>query len=118
MTRTYATVWDAIKDTPEEAVAIKRRADVMIAITGKVEGWKVTQREAARRLGITQPRLNELLKGRISRFSLDALMALADHAGLMVKIAIRNRGGRPAVRSAAAAARSRHAPSVKSRKKA
>jgi predicted XRE-type DNA-binding protein len=94
MTTTYATVWDAIKDTPEEAATMKRRADVMVAITGKVEGWNVTQREAARRLGVTQPRLNELLKGRISRFSLDALMALADRAGLTVKIAIRDRGER------------------------
>jgi predicted XRE-type DNA-binding protein len=101
MTKTYATVWDAIEDTPEEAAAMKRRADVMIAITGKVERWKVTQREAAHRLGITQPRLNELLKGRVSRFSLDALMELADRAGLTVKIAIRDRNGRPAVRSAA-----------------
>jgi predicted XRE-type DNA-binding protein len=52
---TYASVWDAIEDTPEDAAAMKLRADVMIAITGKVRAWKVTQREAARRLGITQP---------------------------------------------------------------
>jgi predicted XRE-type DNA-binding protein len=101
MTTTYATVWDAVGDTPEEAATMKRRADVMIAITGKVEGWRVPQREAARRLGITQPRLNELLKGRISRFSLEALMALADRAGLTVKIAIRDRRDRAAAHSAA-----------------
>jgi predicted XRE-type DNA-binding protein len=85
----YETVWDAVEDAPEKAAAMKLRADVMIALTAKVHGWKVPQREAARRLGITQPRLNELLRGRISAFSLDALMALTNRAGLMVKIAIR-----------------------------
>jgi predicted XRE-type DNA-binding protein len=98
--QTFATVWDAIEDTPEDAAAMKLRADVMIAITGKVRSWKVTQREAARRLGITQPRLNELLKGRISRFSLDALMVLAPRAGLTVKIAIRDSNARAAARTA------------------
>jgi predicted XRE-type DNA-binding protein len=91
---TRATVWDALEDTPEKAAALKRRADVMTAITIKVRGWDVTQREAARRLDITQPRLNELLKGRISAFSLDALTALAERAGLMVKIAIHDARGK------------------------
>lgn len=88
---TYATVWDAIEDTPEKAAAMRLRASVMIAVTKKVQSWKVTQREAASRLGITQPRLNELLKGRISAFSLDALMALASRAGFMAEIALRSR---------------------------
>jgi predicted XRE-type DNA-binding protein len=88
--RTYATVWDAIEDTPEDAAAMKLRADAMMAITGKVRAWNVTQREAARRLGITQPRLNELLKGRVSKFSLDALMSLADRAGLKPKVVFRD----------------------------
>jgi predicted XRE-type DNA-binding protein len=89
----YATVWDAIEDTPEKAAAMRRRANVMIAVANKVESWGVSQREAARRLGITQPRLNELLKGKLSAFSLDALMALADRAGFVVKIAISERRG-------------------------
>jgi predicted XRE-type DNA-binding protein len=71
--QTFADVWDAIEDTPAEAAAMRARADVMTAITVKVRTWKVTQREAARRLGITQPRVSELLNGKISRFSLEAL---------------------------------------------
>jgi len=89
-TETYPSVWDVVEDTPEDAAAMKMRADVMIAITRKVRTWKVTQREAASRLGITQPRLNELLKGKISKFSLDALMALAPRAGLTVKVVFRD----------------------------
>jgi predicted XRE-type DNA-binding protein len=96
--QTFADVWDAIEDTPQDAAAMRLRAEVMIAVTSKVRAWKVTQREAARRLGITQPRLNELLRGKISAFSLDALMALAPRAGLMPKVVFRD----VAPRSAAA----------------
>lgn len=64
-TQTFANVRDAIEDTPEEAVAMTARSDVMMIITARVRSWKVTQRQAARRLGITQPRLNDLLKGHI-----------------------------------------------------
>lgn len=45
--------------------------------------------EAARRLGITQPRLNALLKSRIDQFSLDALVNIANRAGLDVRLVIR-----------------------------
>lgn len=86
MTTTTATVWDAIADTPEESVALKVRADLMIAIRGTVRGWDVTQQEAARRLGITQPRLSELLSGKIAKFSLDALVSVAHRAGLEVRV--------------------------------
>jgi len=50
---------------------------MMMAITETVTAWHVTQIEAARRLGVTQPRLNDLLRGRVGKFSLDALVALA-----------------------------------------
>ena len=88
MTDTFATVWDAIGDTPEETAAMKMRADIMIAITNKVRAWDITQREAARRLGITQPRVNDLLAGKFSKFSLDALVSLAPHAGLGLRLSV------------------------------
>jgi predicted XRE-type DNA-binding protein len=59
MTKNFATVWDAIEDTPDAAAAMRMRADLMMSIGGMVRGWGKPQREAARRLGITQPRLNE-----------------------------------------------------------
>jgi predicted XRE-type DNA-binding protein len=86
MTQTFASVWDAIMDTPEEAAAMKVRSNLMMAIESMVRSWNVTQREAARRLGITQPRLNDLLKGKISNFSLDAPVSLAPIAGLQVEV--------------------------------
>jgi predicted XRE-type DNA-binding protein len=63
---------------------------VMIAIKAAVQGWKTTQARAARRLGITQPRLNDLLHGKINKFSLDTLLTLATRAGLKVKIDVRS----------------------------
>jgi predicted XRE-type DNA-binding protein len=52
-------------------------SNVMIAINDEVRGWDTTQARAARRLGITQPRLNDLLHGKINKFSLDTLLTLA-----------------------------------------
>jgi predicted XRE-type DNA-binding protein len=88
--RTFANVWDALEESPEEAATMTMRSNVMIAINEKVRSWDATQARVARRLGITQPRLNDLLHGKINRFSLDTLMTLATRAGLKVKIDVRS----------------------------
>ncbi len=84
----FESIWDAIE--PDKAVAanLKARAELMIAIHQTVLDWKTTQAKAAKRLGITQPRLNDLLKGRIEKFSLDALINHATKAGLEVKVEV------------------------------
>ncbi|MBI5128106.1 MAG: XRE family transcriptional regulator [Rhodopseudomonas palustris] len=81
----FDSVWDALENSPAEAANMKARAGLMIAIREAVDGWKLTQAEAAKRLGVTQPRMNDLLRGRIDKFSLDALMILASEAGLTVE---------------------------------
>jgi predicted XRE-type DNA-binding protein len=86
--QTFENVWDALEDTPEEAENMTLRSDLMIAVTEVVESWQLTQVQAAARLGVTQPRLNDLLRGRINRFSLDALIGLAKRAGLTVRMEI------------------------------
>jgi len=88
-TRTFAKVWDALEDNPAAAATMTMRSNVMAALTDTVRAWDLTQAKAARRLGITQPRLNDLLRGRIDKFSLDALLTLATRAGLKVKIDVR-----------------------------
>ena len=82
----YASVWDAIADTPEEAANLRVRAELMDKITAIIEesGW--TQSEAADHCGVTQPRINDLLRGRISRFSLDALVNIASALGKRVQV--------------------------------
>lgn len=56
---------------------MKSRSELMLAICNEVDGWKLTQGDAAARIGVTQPRMNDLLRGRIDKFSLYALMNLA-----------------------------------------
>ncbi len=84
----FSNVWDAIEKSPRDAAAMKARADLMMAIREVVDRWESTQAVSARKLGITQPRLNDLLRGRIDKFSFEALMSLAGKAGLSVRIEI------------------------------
>ncbi len=74
---TCASVWDAPADTREQAANLLARAHLMrrIAELIRAEGWKQTR--AAERCGVTQPRINDLLRGPVSRFSLDALVNIA-----------------------------------------
>ncbi len=82
----YESVWDAIADTPGQAANLRSRAELMqkIAAIFEANGW--TQTEAAHRCGVTQPRINDLLRGRVSRFSLDALVNIATAIGREVHI--------------------------------
>ena len=84
----FENVWDAIEPNKVIAANLKARADVMIAIQETVKAWGVTQATAAKRLKITQPRLNELLRGQIDKFSLDALLNLAPMANVTVKLEV------------------------------
>jgi predicted XRE-type DNA-binding protein len=67
---------------------MRLRSELMIAIRQAVADWGLTQASAARRLEVTQPRLNDLLRGRINNFSLDALIMLAARAGLDIRVQI------------------------------
>ena len=87
--KSFASVWDALESTPDIAESMKARSRVMIEVQKVVLGWGVSQTAAAARLGISQPRLNDLLRGKIERFSLDALVDVAAHAGLKVSVAVR-----------------------------
>jgi predicted XRE-type DNA-binding protein len=82
----FDSVWDALEDTPAEAARMAMRSNLLIAIDQQVRSWNITQAEAARRLGVTQPRLNDLLRGKVSKFSLDTLISLAIQAGLSVRV--------------------------------
>jgi predicted XRE-type DNA-binding protein len=84
----YASVWDALADTPEQAANLRARAELMQQIAAIVaeSGW--TQTEAAEQCGVTQPRINDLLRGRVSRFSLDALVNIATAIGRRVHVAL------------------------------
>ena len=82
----YASVWDAIADTRQQAANLRARAELMqqIAAIVKENGW--TQAQAAGHCGVTEPRMNDLLRGRVSRFSLDALVNMATAIGRRVHV--------------------------------
>jgi predicted XRE-type DNA-binding protein len=85
-TERFASIWYALADSAEEAANLKVRAELMRKIASLIQesGW--TQAAAAEHCGITQPRINDLLRGRISRFSLDALVNIASSLGQQIHI--------------------------------
>jgi len=84
--QTFENVWDAIAKSPEEAANLSLRSDLMDQITEIIKNAGWTQAEAAVRCGVTQPRINDLLRGKISRFSLDALVNIASALGRRVTV--------------------------------
>jgi len=89
MTKAHSSVWDALENSPEEAENMKLRSTFMMAITEYANKSGETQTVVAERLGITQPRLNDLLKGKITKFSLDKLVEIAVRAGMSINLDIK-----------------------------
>lgn len=84
----FASIWDALGADTGQADNLRLRAELMRGIANRVsrQGW--TQSVAAAHCGLTQPRVNDLLRGRISRFSLDALVNIASALGLQVRLKV------------------------------
>ena len=86
---TFDNVWFALEKTEADAINMTMRSDLMMAIEDAVKSWKLSQHLAAKKLGITRPRLSDLMRGKINKFSLDALTAIAHNAGLTVKMSVK-----------------------------
>jgi predicted XRE-type DNA-binding protein len=87
--RKYASVWDALEPDAESAAQMKARSTLMTAVRDRIVKARWTQAEAAKRLGVTQPRISTLMRGKLSLFSIDTLVAMATAAGLKVEIKVR-----------------------------
>lgn len=85
----FNSVWDALVDNKQEAANMKFRSSVMSGIQTYLKSRQLTQVEAAKACGITQPRLNDLMQGKIAKFSADALVNIAATAGLRIEITIK-----------------------------
>lgn len=85
----FASVWDAIEDTPEEAENMKLRSVLMTALKNHITRSEMTQTQAARLFGVTQPRISDLMRGKINLFALDALVNMAAAAGLHIEMRVR-----------------------------
>lgn len=83
---TFDSVFEALTETPIEAANMTARADLLLAIRERIRAWDLSQDKAATRLGLTRPRLNDLMRGKLDKFSLDALVNIASAAGLVLRI--------------------------------
>ena len=72
----------------EEATNLKIRANLMIRLSRLIETRGLTQAQAAALFGVTQPRISDLVRGKIDRFSTDTLIAMLGHAGVKVQVVL------------------------------
>lgn len=86
MTQEFVSVWDALE--PKQAANMKLRSELMIQISEYVKNSGMTQAAAAEQLGVTQPRLNDVLKGRIDKCTVDRLVNMLDAIGYQVEVSI------------------------------
>ena len=84
----FTSIWDALEDTPEAAENMKVRSSLMMALKAHIEraGW--TQAQAAKQFHVTQPRISDLLRGKIAVFSVDSLINMTANAGMRVELRV------------------------------
>ncbi|PMV23960.1 MULTISPECIES: helix-turn-helix domain-containing protein [unclassified Pseudomonas] len=82
----FSCVWDALEDTPQQAANMRLRSKLLLELCQTIRRWELSQKDAAQRLGISQPRLNDVLTGKIDKLSLDALVNLSAAAQMNVDI--------------------------------
>jgi len=85
----FDSVWDAIEDTPEVAESFKLRSILMMALKAHLARSELSQAQIAKLFGVTQPRVSDLLRGKINLFGLDALVNMVSAAGLRVELKVR-----------------------------
>lgn len=84
MSNRFSSVWDAIEDTPEQAAQLRARAQLLRKLQELIRSCALTPVEVARRLGVTQPRVSDLMRGRIHLFSLDTLIGMLKRLDVQV----------------------------------
>jgi len=87
-TKVYDNVWDALEPDPVKAENLKLRSSLMLALTRHIKTKGLTQAQAAKVFGVTQPRVSNLIHGKIDAFALDMLVKMATSAGLRVTMRV------------------------------
>ncbi len=82
----FTNVWDAIEDTPAQAENMKLRSALMMALKDHIASEGLSQGQAAKVFGVTQPRVSDLMRGKIDLFGLDTLVNMLAAAGLHVEV--------------------------------
>ena len=78
----FSSVWDALEDTPQQSASMRARSQLMVNLTEVIRERGMTQGDAATLFGVTQPRVSDLMRGKINLFSLDTLFDMAATAGM------------------------------------
>jgi len=90
VTRTRGSVFATLGFGAGEATNLRLRAELVIALRELIEQRGLTQAKAASVLGVTQPRISDLVRGKVDRFSVDTLVAMLGHAGAEVRVSVRS----------------------------
>jgi len=97
VTKGSENVFDDCGFPPTEAENLRIRAKMMMVLTGYIQERKITQSRAARIMGVSQPRISDLVRGKIELFTIDTLVNMVTAAGLKVEVDITP--GRPRAKS-------------------
>jgi len=89
MRERFESIWDAIEDDPAQRENMKVRSALMTALVGHIESEGMTQSQAAKRFGVAQPRISNLMRGEINLFAIDTLVNMVGTAELHVEVQIR-----------------------------
>ena len=84
----FSSIWDAIEDTPQQAASMRARSELMMNLTEVIRERGIIQGDAAALFGVTQPRVSDLMRGKINLFSLDTLIDMAATAGMSPTIKV------------------------------
>jgi predicted XRE-type DNA-binding protein len=93
--RSSGNVFRDLGFTKEESESLRLRAELMVQVRRFIEARKLTQATAARLLGVTQPRISDLVRGKIDLFSIDTLVDMLARAGIRVRLTVQRRPSGP-----------------------
>ena len=82
-------VFEQLGFKPEEALNLRLRSEMMSALIAEIEKRGLTQAQAAKQLGVSQPRISDLMRGKLHLFSIDTLVTLLSAACLRVEMKVR-----------------------------
>ena len=92
MTRSRGNVFRDLGFSHDKAEHLKVRSDLMLNVQNAIAARGLKQSQAAELLKITQPRISDLMRGRIDLFSTDALIDMLAQLGIQAKVTLRSSG--------------------------
>ena len=87
--KAFKSVWDAIEEDPARAANMKHRSALMMAISEHIKAKGINQTEAAKLFAVSQPRISDLMRGKIGMFSIDTLVTMLAVAGIGIDIRVK-----------------------------